>query len=426
MNPLLPRRRPEDLDARQRRAVADDTLTAAARIVADVDREGDAGVRRWAESLGDLDPGAPLVLDRAICRRALDQLPSDQRAMLERVTARIEAFARAQRATLGDLDTTIAAGRAGHVLQPVATAGCYAPGGRHPLPSSVLMTAVTARVAGVDTVIVASPRPAPVTLAAAALSGADAVLAVGGAQAVAGLVNGVAGLPPCDLVVGPGNRWVTAAKQLLSGRVGIDMLAGPSELLVIADHTAPPAWLAADLLAQAEHDPDAVPVLATWCVGLSEAVAEQLERQLRDLPTAEVARRALANGGHVLVASADEAVVLANRMAPEHLQLSVADPRALLSRCRHYGAAFLGHGSAEVLGDYGAGPNHTLPTGGTARWRGGLWVGAFLQARTWLALDPASDAYGRLLDDTEQLASLEGLAGHARAAALRRRDVMES
>lgn len=426
MNPLLPLRRPEELDARRRRAVADDTLAAAARIVADVDREGDAGVRRWAESLGDLDAGAPLIVGRAACQRALDQLPTDQRAMLERVTARIEDFARAQRATLGDLDTTVPAGRAGHTLLPVAVAGCYAPGGRHPLPSSVLMTAVTARVAGVDTVIVASPRPAPVTLAAATLAGADAVLAVGGAQAVAGLVNGVAGLPPCDLVVGPGNRWVTAAKQLLSGRVGIDMLAGPSELLVIADHTAPPAWLAADLLAQAEHDPDAVAVLVTWCPDLSERVAEELERQLRDLPTAEVARRALANGGHVLVASADEALALADRMAPEHLQLSVAEPRTLLTRCRRYGAAFLGHGSAEVLGDYGAGPNHTLPTGGTARWRGGLWVGTFLQARTWLDLDPAHVDYAGLLDDTEQLAHLEGLAAHARAAALRRPDVMDS
>ncbi|MEZ4386569.1 MAG: histidinol dehydrogenase [Candidatus Krumholzibacteriia bacterium] len=426
MNPLLPRRQPADLDARDRRAVDTATLAAAAEIVADVDREGGAAVRRWSEALGDLAPGAPLVIDAAACRAALDGLPDDRRGLLERVAARIGAFARAQRATLHDLEAPVPAGRAGHVLEPVAVAGCYAPGGRYPLPSSVLMTAVTARAAGVETVIVASPRPTAVTLAAAAAAGADAVLAVGGAQAVAALVRGVAGLPACDLVVGPGNRWVTAAKQLVSGRVGIDMLAGPSELLIIADATASPAWLAADLLAQAEHDPDAVPLLVTWCPDLPAAVAGELDVQLRALPTAAVARQALTRGGHVLVGSADEAVALANRVAPEHLQLSVAAPRELLRTCRRYGAAFLGHGSAEVMGDYGAGPNHTLPTGGTARWRGGLWVGTFLQARTWLDLDPHAPAYADLLADTEQLASLEGLAAHARAAARRRTGAMES
>jgi phosphoribosyl-ATP pyrophosphohydrolase/phosphoribosyl-AMP cyclohydrolase/histidinol dehydrogenase len=283
------------------------------------------------------------------------------------------------------------------------------------------MTAVTAREAGVAQVVVASPRPRPVTLAAAALGGAQAVLCAGGAQAIAALVGGVAGLPACDAVVGPGNRWVTAAKQLVAGRVRIDMLAGPSELLVIADATADAAWVAADLLAQAEHDPEAVPLLVTWDAKLIGRTERELARQLADLPTAAVARQALARGGAVLVSDADAAAAVADAVAPEHLQLSVADPDALLPRCRHWGAAFLGHGSAEVIGDYGAGPNHTLPTGGTARSSGGLWVGTFLRARTWMALAPGTAEAGQLLDDTARLARLEGLEAHARAAEIRQR-----
>ncbi|MBD3219839.1 histidinol dehydrogenase [bacterium] len=416
MTPILPRRDAADVAPPGRLAVDTDTLTGAGRIVDAVLAGGDAAVRRWAESLGDLEPGAPLVIDRDACDQALAALPDGDRALLTRARDRIAAFARAQRDVLGDLDAPVDAGRAGHDLAPVSAAGCYAPGGRHPLPSSVLMTAVTARVAGVAQVIVASPRPTAVTLAAAALADADAVLAVGGAQAIAGLVRGVAGLPPCDAVVGPGNRWVTAAKQLVAGRVRIDMLAGPSELLVIADATADPALVAADLLAQAEHDPDAAPWLVTWDAPLVAAVDRALAAQLADLPTADTARAAMVNGGAVLVDGPEAAAAVSDRVAPEHLEIATGRPRDVLALCRHYGAAFLGHASAEVMGDYGAGPNHTLPTGGTARWSGGLWVGTFLRARTWLELDAAAPAYASLLADTARFARLEGLEAHARAS----------
>jgi len=409
-----------DLAGRRRDPVDADTLARAAAILADVDRDGETAVRRWAEDLGDLPAGAPLVIDQHRCRRALETLPGRQREALEACTARVFEFARAQRATQRDLDLSIPGGRAGHTLVPVATAGCYAPGGRYPLPSSVIMTAATARAAGVDTVVVASPRPAPVTLAAAALANADVVLAVGGAQAVAALARGVAGLPACDVVVGPGNRWVTAAKQLVSGRVGIDMLAGPSELLVVAAPSADPDWIAADLLAQAEHDPDAVPLLVTWSTDLAAAVERALGKQLAVLPTADVARAALGNGGVIMVADDGAAAEVSDLIAPEHLQLSVPAPRSFLARCRNYGAAFLGEDSAEVMGDYGAGPNHTLPTGGTARWRGGLSVSTFLQARTWLELDRRAEHYPELLDQSRVLAEMEGLLGHARAATIRR------
>jgi phosphoribosyl-ATP pyrophosphohydrolase/phosphoribosyl-AMP cyclohydrolase/histidinol dehydrogenase len=272
-------------------------------------------------------------------------------------------------------------------------------------------------VAGVERVWVASPKPAPVTLAAAAVAGADGLLAVGGAQAIAALAFGADPVPACDVVVGPGNRWVTAAKQLVAGSVAIDMLAGPSELVVLADRSADPAVVAADLLAQAEHDPDALPVLVTLDAALAGAVDAELERQLATLPTAATARAAVAHGVAVVAGDLAAACAVCDRLAPEHLQVMLADPGPAVARLRHYGALFIGSGSAEVLGDYGAGPNHVLPTGGTARHTGGLSVFTFLRVRTWLRMD----APAALAADAAALARLEGLEAHARAAERRAR-----
>jgi len=284
------------------------------------------------------------------------------------------------------------------------------------------MTALTARAAGVAEVWVASPRPSPVTLAAAALAEADGLLRVGGAQAIGALAFGAGPVPPCDAIVGPGNRWVTAAKQRVAGRVAIDMLAGPSELVVLADGTADPELVAADLLAQAEHDPDALPVLVTPDPDLLDRVEAALRRQLADLPTAEVARRALANGFAVLAADRDAACEAVDALAPEHLAVHLRDPDEARSRLHHYGALFLGGGSAEVFGDYGAGPNHVLPTGGTARAVGALDVLTFLRPQGWLVLDREDAAYAGLVRDTAALGRLEGLEAHARAAEARRDD----
>jgi len=308
----------------------------------------------------------------------------------------------------------VGAGSANKKVAAVERSGCYAPGGLYPLPASVLMTAVTARAAGVAEVWVASPRPSPITLAAAGIAGADGLLAAGGAQAIAALAYGVGGPPPCDVVVGPGNRWVTAAKKLVAGRVGIDMLAGPSELVVLADGGADPELVAADLLAQAEHDPDALPVLVTTAAGLAEAVESALARQLIDLPTRETAAAALGNGFAVVVGDLEAAVAVCNRLAPEHLQVLTANADAVAARLHHWGGLFIGAASAEVLGDYGAGPNHTLPTGGVARFKGGLSVLDFLRVRTWLRVGGAADP--ELARDAAALARLEGLEAHARAA----------
>lgn len=412
MTTLLRRRSYDEVLARPRRPGDPATTALAARIVEDVRARGEVALREHAERLGDLALGAPLWRGRDELLAARDALPAAQRALLERTAERVRTFATAQRAGLQPLDLAVPGGRAGHRWLPVAAVGAYAPGGRHPLPSSVLMTVVPAHVAGVPTIVVASPRPAPVTLAAAAVAGAQAVLAVGGAQAIAALAFGLGG-PAVDMLVGPGNRFVTAAKRHLVGEVGIDGLAGPSELLVVADGHADPRLVAADLLAQAEHDDDAVPMLVATDARLLAAVDAELVRQLVDLPTAGTAAAALArNGFGLVVDDLRAAAVVANRLAPEHLELCVQDPGALAPLCTAYGSLFLGSRCAEVFGDYGLGPNHVLPTGGGARFQAGLSVMTFLRAATWSQVDDATAIAG----DAAALARLEGLEAHARAA----------
>ena len=405
-----------------RRDVADTaTLRRAAEIVERVRSGGEPELRALAEELGDLQPGQPLILRREELDRAANEVEPETLALLERTADRIAAFADAQKRSVVDLKVSVPGGIAGHSVAPVERAGCYAPGGRYPLPSSVLMTAVTARAAGVAEVLVATPRPSTLTLAAAAVAGADAVLAVGGAQAIAALAYGAGPVPACDVVVGPGNRWVAAAKKLVAGDVGIDMLAGPSELVVFADDSADPATVAADLLAQAEHDPDALPVLVTPSSTLADAVDAEIEGQLVDLPTRTVAVAALDRGFAVVTSDIGEAIRVCNVLAPEHLQMLTNDAHAIAERLDHWGGLFVGAASAEVFGDYGVGPNHTLPTGGVARFKGGLSVLDFLRIRTWLKLESgeAADAMAR---DAAALARLEGLEAHARAAERRIRD----
>lgn len=399
----------------RRTPVDNATLDAAALIVNDVRERGEAALREHATRLGDIEEGGALFLGPEVLEEALSSLADDARGVLERTAGRIRTFAEAQRKTINHLELPIPGGVAGHEVAPVERAGCYAPGGRFPLPSSVLMTAVTAQVAGVKTVWVASPRPTRETLAAAALAKVDGFLCVGGAQAIAAMAYGAGILPPCDAVVGPGNRWVTAAKQLVSGRVRIDMLAGPSELVILADHTASAATVAADLLAQAEHDPDALPILISTSLTLIDEVEGELAVQLATLPTAETARAALENGYAVLAHDLVEAIEVTNRLAPEHLEVIIDNARAIVPKLKHYGGLFIGAGTAEVFGDYGAGPNHTLPTGGTARSAGGLSVFDFLRIRTWMRIDDIDEIQG-LARDAAALGRLEGLEGHARSA----------
>ncbi len=393
--------------------LAADVVARTAEILRAVETEGEPALRRFAERYDGLAPGASLLIGKAECAAALAALPAATHLALSNIKSRVRAFALAQRSSLTEVDIAVPGGRAGHDLVPLQSVGCYAPGGRYPLPSSVLMTALTARVAGVPYVVVASPRPQPITLAAAALADADGLLAVGGAQAIAALAFGVAG-PACDMICGPGNVYVAAAKRQLVGRVGIDLFAGPSELVVVADADADPGLIAADMLAQAEHDTDARAVLITDAPALIARVEDELTAQLHDLPTADVARAALErHGGVVVCRSRSEMLSACDDLAPEHVELMVHDPDAARRALQHAGAVFVGPRSAEVFGDYGFGPNHVLPTAGSARASAGLSVLRFLRPRTWLHLGVVDPAAAR---DAVLLARAEGLEAHARAA----------
>ncbi|MEZ5175244.1 MAG: histidinol dehydrogenase [Acidimicrobiia bacterium] len=403
--------------ARRHRREDADTMRRVAAIVEQVRAGGAEALRRLGVRFGDIDETEPLVVTRDEMGRALDRLPDRHRAVLEAVADRIRRFAAAQRAALTDLTVPVHGGTAGHRWIPVERAGAYAPAGRYPLPSSVLMTVIPARVAAVDQVWVASPRPSDLVLAATSIADADALIPVGGAQAIAALAFGTVG-PACDLVVGPGNRWVTAAKRYLYGEIGIDGLAGPSEILVIADDEADPDLVASDLLAQAEHDPDAVPMLVTLSSEMADEVVDRVEHQVVDLTTADIAGKAVGNGFCVVVDTIDEAASVSDEIAPEHLALHIRDAEQRLEDFGSYGSVFVGATSAEVFADYGAGPNHVLPTGGGARFQSGLSVLTFLRSPTWLVLDEPD----RLVDDTALLASLEGLVAHETAA--RRRSGM--
>jgi len=405
---------PAEVNAERRPPLDVETFARVDAIIENVRAEGDVALRRYGEHYGEIRAGDPLVHDRSALFSARDALDASARTLLERTAERIATFASAQRRMFTSMEVCIGDAIAGHDVAPVEHAGCYAPGGSYPLPSSVLMTAVTARVAGVERVWVATPRASRLMLAAAAIAGAEAVVAVGGAHAIAALAYGTPSVPAVDVIAGPGNRWVTAAKQRVAGAVGIDMLAGPSELVVLADDSANPTLVAADLLAQAEHDAEALPVLLTTSASLIDAVNDALEQQLRTLATADVAKRSLANGFAVRCANQAEALATADLIAPEHLQIVTRDASDLARMAKHYGALFIGEQAAEVLADYGAGPNHVLPTGRSARFSGGLSVQCFLRIRTWLQRGDPHQA-----EDAAALARLEGLEGHARAADFR-------
>jgi len=377
---------------------------------------GDAGLDELRTKYDGLSFEAPRVLLPADFERAAQRLAPEQLELLRRVARRIERFARAQQETLAPLQAQLPSASAGQTVLPIAAAGCYAPGGRFPLPSSLLMSACTARVAGVPRVVGASPKADDVMLAAAHVAGADEFLVAGGAQAIAALAYGTESIAAVDFICGPGNRWVTEAKRQVVGQVGIDMLAGPSELVVIADEGADPRLVALDLLAQAEHDDDALPILISWSERLIDDVETALQAELRTSSSAIEA--ALRKGFAVLVDDPAQACAASDAIAPEHLQLCVRDAESLMQRIQHAGTIFVGERVATVHGDYGIGPNHVLPTSAAARYRGGLSVFDFLRVRTWVSGE-AQLATAASRADAEQLAELEGLSAHARALAQR-------
>ena len=405
------------------RAPAPEVEAAVRTILEDVRQQGDVALLAYTEKFDGvrLDAGT-LRVPEAEATAALEALDLQVRKALSLAAERIEVFHRRQRRDswfYHEEDT----GFLGQLVRPLARVGLYVPGGSAAYPSTVLMNAIPARVAGVEDLVICTPVgrggtvPAAV-LAAASLVGIREIYRVGGAQAVAALAYGTESIRPVDKIVGPGNIYVATAKRLLFGVVGIDMVAGPSEVLVVTDGTVAASWVAADLLAQAEHDTLASAVCVTPSAEVAEAVRAEVTRQLATLPRGSVAREALEAFGAVIVAEdLQAALALANAIAPEHLELLVADPWALVPGVQHAGAVFLGAHTPEVAGDYLAGPNHVLPTAGTARWSSPLSVEDFQKRSSLLSLTPG--ALARWREPITRLAGLEGLDAHARSLTIR-------
>jgi histidinol dehydrogenase len=379
-----------------------------ARIVEDVRANGDEAVRKYAAKFDGLTGAFEIPRDH--WRRAAQRAPANVRAALRTAANHIAVVAREQ-VPKGRRVTVTPGVSVELQVRPLECVGCYVPGGRYPLPSSLLMTAVPARVAGVEEIVVTCPRPDPVVLAAAAIAGATRLFQLGGAHAVAALAFGTASIPRVDRIVGPGNRYVALAKSYVAAEVGIDMQAGPSEILILSSRGRP-SWLAADLIAQAEHDPDARAVLITWNRTLALAVAREVAAQLPDNGPAKASLAA--HGAVIVTANRNDAVALANRMAPEHL---VVDDEGLAKGVRHAGAIFIGAHTAQVAGDYAIGSNHVLPTGGAARGRGGLTAADFVRVVSIQRVSPSGLA--RLAPTVRTLALAEGLTAHARSIEVR-------
>lgn len=404
--------------------VADDAVTATVRdILTQVRQRGDEAVLEYTRRFDrrDVAHAADLEIAPDRLQHALATIPVAQRTALETAAARIRAYAERQKQeswTFAEADGTVL----GQQVTPLDRVGVYVPGGKAAYPSSVLMNAIPAKVAGVPEVIMVAPAPggglSELVLAAAAVAGVDRVFSLGGAQAVAALAYGTATVPRVDKIVGPGNIYVAAAKRQVFGLVGIDMIAGPSEILVVCDGLTDPDWIAMDLFSQAEHDEDAQPILISPDAVFLERVQEAAARLLpamerREIITASLTRRAAL----IQVRDLGEAAQVANFIAPEHLELSVEQPEALLPLIRHAGAIFMGRHTPEALGDYCAGPNHVLPTSRTARFSSPLGVYDFQKRSSLIYCSPAGAAYlGRT---ASILARGEGLTAHARSAELR-------
>ena len=404
---------------------ADEKLeSVVASILADVKKRGDAAVLEYTRKFDrlPLENAAAMELPQSELRTAFDGLPAEQRSALEQAAQRVTDYHRKQVQaswSYTEADGTLL----GQQVTPLERVGLYVPGGKAAYPSSVLMNALPAKVAGVGELIMVVPTPDGVknqlVLAAAYLSGVDRVFTIGGAQAVAALAYGTATIPKVDKIVGPGNAYVASAKRRVFGTCGIDMIAGPSEILVICDGQTDPDWIAMDLFSQAEHDELAQAILLSPDTAFIEAVAASADKLLEQMPRRDIIRAALENRGALIqVADLDEACLISNRIAPEHLELSVADPQALLPKLKHAGAIFMGRYTSESLGDYCAGPNHVLPTSGTARFSSPLGVYDF-QKRSSLIQVSAQGAQS-LGAIAATLAFGEGLQAHAQSALFRK------
>jgi histidinol dehydrogenase len=401
-----------------------EVVDAVRQILSDVKQRGDAALIEYTNQFDRRNVKNARELELADFAVSIDAIAPKLRAALEHAAERVRKYHEKQKS--GSWDYTEDDGTLlGQQVRPLDRVGIYVPGGTAAYPSSVLMNAIPAKVAGVGEIIMAVPAPEgalePVVLAAATIAGVDRIFTIGGAQAIAALAFGTASVPPVDKIVGPGNVYVAAAKSMVFGRVGIDMIAGPSEILIICDGQTDPDWIAMDMFSQAEHDEHAQAILLCPDASFLSAVASSIQRLLPEMERQAIIGKALAQRGALIrVKDVEEAVSIANRIAPEHLELSIAEPHQWLGQVRHAGAIFLGRHTAEVLGDYCAGPNHVLPTSGTARFSSPLGVYDFLKRSS--VIECSADAAVRLGKVASVLAHGEGLTAHARSAEYRMGD----
>ena len=405
-----------------KREIEEDVALAVRGLIADVRTRGDAALVELTNKFDRASiTAADLKVTAAEIENALTQITAEQKAAIEMAATRIEFYHRRQLPKDDSFQDDTGA-TLGWRWTAVDSAGLYVPGGTASYPSSVLMNAIPARVAGVGRIVMVTPAGGghinPLVLAAARRAGVSDIFRIGGAQAVAALAYGTQSIAAVDKIVGPGNAWVAAAKREVFGQVGIDSIAGPSEILVIADADNDPDWIAADLLSQAEHDASSQSILITDDAAFADKVADAAERALALLPRKDIASRSWNDyGGIIVVEKLTDAPALADRFAPEHLEIATADPGALLAKVRHAGAIFLGRHTPEAMGDYIAGPNHVLPTSRSARFSSGLSVLDFMKRTTLLSLN--ADAIAVLGPPAIVLAEAEGLEAHARSIAAR-------
>ncbi len=385
-------------------------------ILDDVKQNGDAAVRKYTQQFDDIEL-TNFEISKNKIKEAYRKVDKKIITAIKLATRSIRTFAKAQFQQLKDFEIINNDVILGQKVIPLTRVGCYVPGGRYSLPSSALMSIIPAKIAGVKEIMVCSPKITPVTIVAADIAGADRIFNIGGVQAIGAMAFGTETIPKVDKIVGPGNKYVAEAKKQVFSRVGIDFIAGPSEVLIIADDTGNPAYIAADMLAQAEHDLNARANVITTSKKLARIVKDEINQQLIRLKTKDIAKQGLENSRIIIVNNLSEAADLANNIAPEHLELQVKAPDKIINQLTNYGSLFIGNESAEVFGDYCSGTNHILPTGGAARYSGGLSVRDFVKFLTYQKI--LKKGLKQMIKMSSTLAEIEGLDGHRKAALMR-------
>ena len=393
-----------------------ESISSVNDIINAVRKDGDNAVRKYAKKFGDGDLSAFKLTEDEI-KEAIKQVDEKTIETIKFAVKNVKEFAKAQLSSLKELEVEVNGNILGHKIIPIESVGCYIPGGNYPLPSSAIMTVVPAKVAGVKRVVAMSPKIQPVTVAAAYYAGADEIYRIGGVQAIAAMAYGTESIQKVNKIVGPGNKFVTSAKKQVYGECGIDFLAGPSEVLIIADETAKPEFVAADILAQCEHDKDARAFLICFSNEFAQKVDEKAKEYLKNLQTRKIAEQSYNKSFAVVVRYLDEAVALSNKKAPEHLELCLENAENLINKFNNYGSLFIGNYSAEVFGDYVSGTNHTLPTNQVAKYSGGLSVFDYVKIQTYQIIREKSIKETAI--NASYLAEKEGLFAHKLAADVR-------